>query len=107
MSRCVSCCPVLLKPYIFCVHVVQFDAQKRALQVTDQQLQLPFYNFFKKVRTDHIKIGNYISNSYARGVERPFLDFARITSSPVAEILLVYAFIGVEVRFTATQRESV
>ena len=50
--------------------------------------------FLKKVRADHTKVGNCTPNSYARRVKRSFLEFTRVTFSPVAKILLVYGSRG-------------
>ena len=55
----------------------------------------------KKVRSNHTKFGNCTPNSYTRRVERSFLEFTRVTFSPVAKILLVYGSTEVEVSLNA------
>jgi hypothetical protein len=90
--QCVSCGPVLLKPHMSCIHIVQFGAHK-GLQHFNVPVGSHSYccaTFLKKVRSDHTKVGNCTPNSYARRVERSFLEFTRVTFSPVAKILLLY-----------------
>jgi len=105
MSCCVRCGPVLLKPHIFCIHIVQFGAQKGL-----QHFKVPVgghsyccTTFLKKVRADHTKVGNCTPNSYSRRVKWSLLEFMRVTFSPVAKILLVYGSTEVEVSHVATQ----
>ena len=102
-SCCVSCGPVLLKPHIFCIHSVQFGAQK-GLQHFNVPVGGHSYcctTFLKKVRANHTKFGNCTPNSYTRRVKRLFLEFMRVTFSPVAKILLVYGSTEVEVSLNA------
>ncbi|GJQ78216.1 hypothetical protein Trydic_g2545 [Trypoxylus dichotomus] len=78
---------------MFCIHIVQFDTQKD-LQHFNVPISSYSYHstiFPKKVRADRVNIGNCVPNSYARRIEWSFLNFLRITSSPVAGILLAYA----------------
>ena len=62
--------------------------------------------FLKKVRADYTKVGNCTPNSYARSVKWSFLEFTRVTFSPVAKILLVYGSSEVEVSLITTQKNS-
>ena len=103
-----SCGPVLLKPHIFCIHIVQFGAQK-GLQHFNVPVGGHSYcctTFLKKVWADHNEVGNCTPNSYARRVKRSFLEFTRVIFSPVAKILFVYGSTEVEVSLIATQKNS-
>ena len=105
---CVSCGPVLLKPHMFCIHIIQSGAQK-SLQHFNVLVASHSYcctTFLKKVRADHTKVSNSTPNSYARRRKRSFLEFTRVTFSPVAKILLVYGSTEVELSLIATQKNS-
>ena len=92
-SCCVSCGPVLLKPHMFSIHIVQFGAQK-GLQHFNVPVGGRSYcctTFLKNVRADHTTAGICTPNNYARRVEWPFLEFTRVTFSPVAKFCLFTA----------------
>jgi hypothetical protein len=93
---------------MFCIHIVQFGAQKVSNISTywsaDTVTVAPPSS--KNVWADHTKVGNCTPNSYARRVELSFLEFTRVTFSPVAKILLVYGSTEMEVSLIATQKNS-
>ncbi|GJQ78847.1 hypothetical protein Trydic_g2686 [Trypoxylus dichotomus] len=99
---CASCDPVLLKSHLFYIQIVQFGTQKVS-NISTVPINISSYRYI----TNHSKIGNCTPNIYDRGMELPFLDFARITSSPAVETMLVYASTEVEVGFIATQNNSI
>jgi hypothetical protein len=93
---------------MFCINIVQSGAQK-GLQNFNVPVGGHNYcctTFLKKVMAYHTKVGNCAPNSYARRMERSFLEFTRVTFSPVAKILLVYGSTDMEVSLIATQKNS-
>jgi len=93
---------------MFCTHIVQFGGQKgfQHFNVPVSGHSYCCTTFLKEVRADHTKFGNCTPNSYARRVERLFLEFTRVTFSPVAKIRLVYGSTDMEVSLIATQKNS-
>jgi len=92
-SRSVTSFAVLLKPYIFNVHLVQMRPKKITVHITvTNPIDCNSISFlvFEKVRTDNTSTPNSTPNRNSLRMHFFFSDHSRVLRSPYCTILFVY-----------------